>query len=122
MSEEKLILAATSIEIGIPIILIALICRYKELRPYTIVQLGSVTPWLIFYIFCTIYYIWDPNKLRMGLGFIFVMSFIFYCLSFVIGFLISFFPYPKGLKFRFVIGFISPFLMYGLRELWIAAM
>ncbi len=119
MNTALLITATLFIEIGIPIILMALICFYKEMRRYTVVQLGAVLPWLIFYLVCAIYYALNPNRFSMGFGFIFVMTFIFYCLSFVIGFLISLVPYPKSLKFRFIIGFASPFVLYGVREIWI---
>ncbi len=119
MSDNLLIIASILIEIGIPIVLIALIFLYKEWRRYTVVQLASVIPWLIFYIICTLYYFLNPNSLKMSLGFIFVMSFIFYCFTFVIGFLLSLVPYPKNLKLRFIVGLSLPFLIYGFRELWI---
>ena len=119
MSDELLIIATVLIEIGITTILIALIVLYKKGRQYTVVQLASVLPWLIFYISFTIFYLFNPNAIKVDLGFIFVMSFIFYCLSFVIGILISLVPYPKNLKMRFLIGFTSPFLLYGFRELLI---
>lgn len=118
MSDDLLIIAAIFIEIGIPIVLIALIFLFKEWRRYTVVQLASVIPWLVFYLLCTIYYLLNPNAPEMGLGFIFVMSFIFYGFTFVLGFLFSLVPYPKTLKLRFVVGFTSPFLLYGFRELW----
>ena len=118
MNDDLLIITAILIEIGIPIVLIALILLYKEWRRYTVVQLASVIPWLVFYLLCTIYYLLNPNSPKMGLGLIFVMSFIFYCFTFLLGFLFSLVPYPKTLKFRFVVGFTSPFLIYGFRELW----
>ncbi len=119
MSDDLLIRASIFIEIGIPIVLIALIFLHKEWRRYTVVQLASVIPWLIFYMLCTIYYFFNPNSLKMGLGFIFVMSFIFYCFTFVIGFLLSLVPYPKNIKLRFIVGLTFPFIIYGFRELWI---
>ncbi len=119
MSDDLLIIVSIFIEIGIPIVLIALIFLHKEWRRYTVVQLASVIPWLIFYILCTIYYLLNPNSLKMGLGFIFVMSFIFYCFTFVIGFILSLVPYPKNIKLRFIVGLTFPFLIYGFRELWI---
>ena len=121
MGDDLLIIAAIFIEIGIPIVLIALIYLYKEWRRYTIVQLASVIPWLVFYLLCTIYNLLNPNASEMGLGFIFEMSFIFYCFTFVLGCLFSPAPYPQTLKFRFVVGLTSPFLLYGFRGLWIVA-
>ena len=118
MNDDLLIITAILIEIGIPIVLIALIFLYKEWRRYTVVQLASVIPWLVFYLLCTIYYLLNPNSPKMGLGIIFVMSFIFYGFTFLLGFLFSLVPYPKTLKLRFVVGFTSPFLIYGFRELW----
>ena len=119
MGDELLIIASVLIEIGITTLLIALIILYKNWRRYTVVQLASVIPWLLFYIVFTIFYLSNPGSTDMRLGFIFVMSFIFYCLSLIIGTLISLVPYPRNLKMRFLIGLSAPFLVYGFRELWI---
>lgn len=117
MSDQLLIIAAVLIEIAIPTILIGLILKYKNGRRYTVVQLGSVVPWLLFFVAGAIFYFVAPEASKINLSLIFVMSFIFYCFSFVIGFLVSLIPYPRNLKIRFLMGFASPFLVYGFREL-----
>ena len=119
MSDQLLIIAAVFIEMAIPTILIALILKYKKGRHYTVVQLGSVIPWLIFYVAGTVFYFITPDASKINLSFFFIMSFIFYCLSFVIGFFVSLIPYPRNLIIRFLMGFTSPFLVYGFRELLI---
>ncbi len=119
MSDQLLIIAAVFIEMAIPTILIALIFKYKKGRHYTVVQLGAVTPWLIFYVAGTVFYFIAPDASKINLSFFFIMSFIFYCLSFVIGFFVSLMPYPRNLKIRFLMGLTSPFLVYGFRELLI---
>ena len=119
MNDAILILVSVLIEIGIPAILIVLIFKYRKGRRYTVVLLGSVMPWMILYIAGTVFYLIDPDAFTMKLGFLFVMSFIFFGLSFVMGLLVSLIPYPRNLKMRFIMGLTSPFLVYGLREIWI---
>ncbi len=119
MSDKILILASVLIEIGITAILIALIVYYKDWRRYTVVHLASVIPWLLFYIVFTFYYLSNPGSIDMGLGFIFVLSFIFFGLSLIVGIIISLVPFPRNLKIRFLIGLTAPFILYGFREFWI---
>ena len=119
MNDAILILVSVLIEIGIPAILIVLILKYRKGRRYTVVLLGSVMPWMVLYIAGTVFYLIDPDAFTMKLGFIFVMSFIFFGLSFFMGLLVSLIPYPRNLKVRFLMGIASPFLVYGLREILI---
>ncbi len=119
MSDAILILTSVLIEIGITAILIALIVYYKDWRRYTVVHLASVIPWLLFYVVFTVYYLSDPGAIDMGLGFIFVLSFIFFGLSLIVGIIISLVPFPRNLKVRFLIGLTAPFILYGFREFWI---
>ena len=117
MSDQVLLIAAVFIEIAIPAILVGLTLKYKKGRRYTVVQLGSVIPWLVFFLAATIFYFISPDASRINMSFIFAMSFIFYCFSFVIGFLVSLIPYPRNLKIRFLMGLTAPFLVYGFRAL-----
>ncbi len=119
MSDKILIFASVLIEIGITAILIALIVYYRDWRRYTVVHLASVIPWLLFYIVFTVYYLSNPNAIDMGLGFIFVLSFIFFGLSLIVGIIISLVPFPRNLKIRFLIGLTAPFILFGFREFWI---
>ncbi len=119
MSDKILIFASVLIEIGITAILIALIVYYRDWRRYTVVHLASVIPWLLFYSVFTAYYLSNPGAIDMGLGFIFVLSFIFFGLSLIVGIIISLVPFPRNLKIRFLIGLTAPFILFGFREFWI---
>src|ERR1035437_2524500 len=104
MDERYLTIAAVLFEAGVPIVAALLLLRASKLRNYVVVVLGSVTPMLIIYAGIVIAYWVIPYNVDVQFAFYagWVLSFILYAVSFILGIVLSLIPRPSNLIARYL--------------------
>jgi len=120
MSEDVLLtLGAALVELGAPGALAIAWCKRPQLRRRVIVVLGSVTPILAFYAFVSAAYLIASNQDTVWSFYaMWIMSLLPYLSCAILGVALSFIPRPTRPAPRYLMGFVSPLMVWGIVIAW----
>lgn len=115
MNETSLTIAAAILEIGTPIVLLAVFKFFPRARKRLIVIIGSLTPISLLYLGFFISLLWMPESQKedndWAMHAMWGMSFAAFALSLLIGVFLAFFKRPEGMRKRYLFGFMVPLLI-----------
>lgn len=113
MTETQMTVGAIAVELGLPLVLIALMARRPSAVPRAIVVLGAVFPALCVYAVVTISHLFSRGRTD-GFAFfaMWVMTFAAYMATALGGLAASFIRRPAGSMARFGLGFLSAPVAY----------
>jgi hypothetical protein len=119
MNNETVTILSAAFELAFPALLAVATLRWPRIRRWSVVILGAVTPFLLFYAFTTVAFFLEQEAALLGFNAMWDLSLIPFALSIALGAALSIVPVPRTASARYVFGFAVSAVLALAWALWV---